>query len=87
MAEPAARRDGILLLDLNAKLLSAAIEPGNRITFEYSSDSRAIARFDRRPARMNVDGDPAPTDCANAGECAVLLPRGRHSVTLATAAN
>ena len=72
--EPAARRDGITLIDLNAKLRSASVESGKRLVFEYSSDSRAIARFDRKPVRIEVDGTPLAPDLA------VLLPRGDHRV-------
>jgi hypothetical protein len=68
--EPApARRDSISLIDLNAKLRSASIESGNRVTFEYSSDSRAIARFDREPSRLEVDGA-----AYSVTDSAVLLP-------------
>jgi hypothetical protein len=84
VVEPAARRDAISLIDLNAKLRSASIESGRRITFEYSSEGRAIARFDRKPARLDVDGAAFTTDCLPPGECAVLLPRGDHRVTAAT---
>lgn len=73
--ERSAKRDMIALIDLNATLRSAA-ESGKRIVFEYSSDSRAIARFDRKPARIDVDGKPYPA------EATVLLPRGSHRVTV-----
>lgn len=71
--EPGAKPDTISLIDLNATLRSAS-ESGKRIVFEYSSDSRAIARFDRRPARLEVDGTPLTP------EATVLLPRGFHRV-------
>jgi hypothetical protein len=77
--ETAPKRDGIALIDLNGKLRSAA-ESGRRISFEYSSDSRAIARFDRKPSRMELDGEPFPVTCPQRGDCAVLLPRGAHRV-------
>jgi hypothetical protein len=77
--EPAPRRDAIALIDLNAKLRSAS-ETGKRIGFEYSSESRAIARFDRKPSRMEVDGEAASPVCLESGECTILLPRGTHRV-------
>jgi hypothetical protein len=77
--EPAPKRDGITVIDINATLRSAAVE-SKRVAFEYSSESRAIARFDRRPARIDVDGEPFPGTCVDPGECAVLLPRGTHTV-------
>jgi hypothetical protein len=77
VVEPmAARRETISLIDLNAKLRSASIDSGKRVTFEYSSESRAIAVFDRVPSRMEVDGVPY-----SANERSVLLPRGDHRVT------
>ncbi|HWE50274.1 MAG TPA: hypothetical protein VG273_10815 [Bryobacteraceae bacterium] len=75
--EPAARRDGIALIDLNARLISAAVSSAKQIRFEYESDSRAIARFDRAPSRVEVDGLPmAPAEV-------VMLPRGTHRVVVA----
>jgi hypothetical protein len=79
--EPAAKREGIALIDINAKLRAASTEPGKRIAFEYSSDSRAIARFDHRPSRMEVDGLAYSTACSSPGDCAVMLPHGDHRVT------
>jgi hypothetical protein len=84
--EPAPKRDGIAVIDLNAKLRSAAAESGKRVTFEYSSESRAIVRFDRKPVRVEVDGERLPAEllsatCAETGDCAVLLPGGTHRVT------
>jgi hypothetical protein len=81
--EPApAERKTISLIDLNAKLRSASVESNKRLSFEYSSESRAIARFDRKPSRMEVDGVAYPALCVEPGDCAVLLPRGDHRVTV-----
>jgi hypothetical protein len=79
--EPAPKREGISLIDLNASLRSASADGVRRMSFEYSSDSRAIARFDRPPSRVDVDGAAYSTACSATGECAVLLPRGDHRVT------
>jgi hypothetical protein len=70
-----ATRETLSLIDLNAKLRSASIESNKRVTFEYSSDSRAIARFDRKPSHLEVDG------VAFTPNSVVLLPRGDHRVT------
>ncbi len=70
------RPEVICLIDLNANLLSASIDSGKRVVFEYSSESRAIAVFDRKPSRLEVDGAPWSASAA-----AVLLPRGNHRVT------
>jgi hypothetical protein len=79
--EAGPRLDSIMLVDLNATLNSALIESGRRITFEYTSDSRAIARFDRSPSRLEVDGNPIPARCEGQGICSIFLPRGDHRVT------
>jgi hypothetical protein len=71
--EPAPKREGIALIDLNAKLRSASVE-GARIAFAYSSDSRAIARFSRIPAHIEIDGKQVTAADV------VLLPRGDHRV-------
>jgi hypothetical protein len=76
VVEPAPRREALSLIDLNAKLRSASVESGRRVAFEYSSESRAIARFDRKPSHIDVDGTPYPADVT------VLLPRGDHRVTV-----
>lgn len=78
--EPGPKRDAISIIDLNAKLRSASVESGKRIAFDYSSDSRAIVRFDRKPSRIEVDGELIPA-CDLPGECSVMLPRGVHHVT------
>ncbi|MES1257017.1 MAG: hypothetical protein ABUS51_01250 [Acidobacteriota bacterium] len=77
--EPAARRGTLTIADLNARLKSASIE-GKRVAFEYSSDSRALARFDRKPVQMEVDGTPFTATCIEGSDCTVLLPRGEHRV-------
>ncbi len=77
--EAGARRDAISVSDLNATLRTASSD-GKRVRFRYQSDSRAIVLFDRRPATIEVDGQPYSTACVEASECAVLLPRGDHEV-------
>jgi len=79
VVEPAPTRDLLTLVDLNAKLLSASAESG-KLVFEYESDSRAIARFDRKPSRLQVDGARLTVDCVNGAPCAVLLPHGAHKI-------
>jgi hypothetical protein len=78
--EAGPKRDEIAIVDLNARLRSASLE-GNRASFEYSSDSRAIVRFDRMPRELELDGAALTANCGEAGECSVLLPRGDHRVT------
>jgi len=65
----------IRLTDLNGDLLSAAALPDG-MEFSYESSARAMARFDRVPGRLRIDG-------VEAHPASVLaLPKGRHQVTV-----
>ncbi len=79
--ETAPKREGISVADLNATLRSASVE-GKKVSFDYSSASRAIARFDRKPAFIEIDGQAFAAVCVEASDCAVLLPRGEHRVVV-----
>jgi hypothetical protein len=88
VVEPAPKRDAISISDLNATLRTASSD-GKRARFRYTSDSRAIVLFDRKPTAMEVDGRSYVPACVvspglasdNAtSDCAVLLPRGDHEV-------
>ena len=78
--EAAPKWDGLSVLDLNAALRSASVE-GKGISFEYSNSSRAIVRFDRKPASMDIDGAPFPVSCVESSDCTVMLPSGDHRVS------
>lgn len=80
VVEPAVHREGISVIDLNARLRSATVE-GKRLFFDYSSDSRAIVRFDRKPVQLEVDGVPIAPNCIASSDCAMLLPGGNHRVS------
>ncbi|MEP6715935.1 MAG: hypothetical protein ABJC09_10190 [Terriglobia bacterium] len=77
--EPGSKRNAIGIPDLNARLLSASTE-GKKTTFEYSSESRAIVKFDRKPSRMELDGQIYTGNCMELTDCTVMLPLGRHRV-------
>jgi hypothetical protein len=77
--EAAPKREGLSIADLNATLRSASVE-GKRVSFDYSSASRALVRFDRQPALVEVDGLAFPAACVDASDCVILLPRGDHRV-------
>jgi hypothetical protein len=77
----APKREGITLSDLNATLLAAAVE-GKRVAVTYRSESRAIARFDRRPVSVEIDGAPSQAACLEATNCVLLLPEGQHRITV-----
>jgi hypothetical protein len=65
------------LADLNAQLQSASVL-GRGLEFAYRSSSRAIAIFDRLPARVEIDGEKVEPHFLGP---ALFLPRGQHFVT------
>lgn len=69
---------GLRLLRLNGDLKASRILNSSEIEFSYESSSRAIAMFDRRPSRIQIDG--ADETILRAGSATVLLPRGQHVV-------
>jgi hypothetical protein len=73
---------GPRLLRLNGELKSAGAVGTADIEFTYESASRAIAVLDRPVRLLRVDGIPESVRAA--GPNTVLLPRGRHLVTMAT---
>jgi hypothetical protein len=84
VVEPGAKREAISVSDLNADLRTASTD-GKRIRFRYASDSRAIARFDRKPAALELDNQAFAINCiasegAESSGCAMMLPRGDHDV-------
>ncbi|HWE00340.1 MAG TPA: hypothetical protein VG345_14920, partial [Bryobacteraceae bacterium] len=81
VVEPAPECDSIRVLDVNARLINAAME-NKRVKIEYESGSRAVVRFDRKPARVDLDDAPFAFACADKGECAMLLPRGHHRIAV-----
>jgi hypothetical protein len=80
--ERSARLDAPSITDLNAVLRSAVVESGKRVSFEYTSDSRAIATFDRRLSLLEIDGNSTTPGCDGPAVCTVMLPRGSHRVTV-----
>ncbi|HVX66643.1 MAG TPA: hypothetical protein VHA11_08580 [Bryobacteraceae bacterium] len=79
---PAAASTGIpgRLVDFNGELKSAAALPGG-MQFAYRTFSGAIAVFDRKPVRQQIDGFDAPLEWLASGDAPVVaLPRGQHLV-------
>ena len=66
------------LLDFNGDLKSATVVPGG-VEFAYQSGARALARLDRAPQQVEIDGEPVTPQMA---DHVLLLPRGQHLVTL-----
>ena len=76
--EPGARNTAGHLTDFNGLLQSAAPTP-HGFEFAYQSSSRALAKLDRPPLTMAIDGaDQKPVFV----DSTLVLPRGQHIVTL-----
>ncbi len=80
--EAAAGEPPLRLLDLNGELKTAAVQRDG-VEFSYDSTARALAVLDRRPGRVEVDGEEAATRLVENGRGWVLfLPRGQHVVNV-----
>ncbi|MGB9606281.1 MAG: hypothetical protein ACPL88_10445, partial [Bryobacteraceae bacterium] len=74
--EPAGAAEPVRLLDLNAELLAAESQAAG-VEFAYRASSRAIAVLDRRPARIELDGEAVSIGSIQERDRFVLLlPRG-----------
>jgi hypothetical protein len=83
LIEKATAPTAVRLIDFNGDLQSAALRPSG-LEFTYASASRALAVLDKRPARLAIDGSPAPLEPLAAGPArfALSLPRGQHLVAM-----
>ena len=79
---PGPALDGPRLLRLNGELLSALALTPTSLEFQYDSPARAIAVLDRPASRIRVDGRDRVL--AQAGPSTILLPHGRHTITIFT---
>lgn len=75
---PAATEPRASLVDFNGVLESAASLPDG-IELDYTSRSRAMATFDRKPVRLRLDGQPAKLDLL---DNVLRLPPGRHKAVI-----
>ena len=66
------------LLDFNGDLRSASAIAGG-IEFAYQSSARAMARLERAPRKLEIDGAESKPEFAGA---VLILPRGQHLVTI-----
>ena len=78
--EPGPAVPALGVLQVTADLKSAGYGPGGRVEFAYTSQARVYARLDRRPGRVEIDGQPAAALLA--GATTLILPRGQHLVTI-----
>jgi hypothetical protein len=83
VVEPAANAPPVHILDFNGDLTTASVRPGG-VEFGYVASSRAIAAFDRKPVRQQIDGAAAPLDFTDSDgpPFVVIFPRGQHLVEL-----
>ncbi len=77
--EPGKQPAAAHLVDLNATLKAASAN-ADGFEFAYDSNSRALARFDRLPKSMQIDGAQSTPVFVDS---TLVLPRGQHIVTLA----
>ena len=69
-------------IDLNADLQSASAS-GSTIEFSYRSAARAIARIDREPVEIEVNGLPAKVPVLpSKSHWSLLLPKGQNSIRI-----
>ena len=68
----------VRLLDFNATLESASVT-GTAIELRYRSAARALARFERKPLSLQIDGRAAQPVLE---QDTLLLPRGEHTVAV-----
>ena len=66
------------ILEFNGDLKTASVVAGG-VEFAYQSTARALARVDRMPRRIEIDG--AEWKPERFGDT-LALPRGQHFVTL-----
>ena len=76
--EPGSADTAAHMTDFNGSLQSASATPRG-LEFSYQSSSRALARLDRAPQRMEIDGAAAKPEFIDA---TLVLPRGQHIVSL-----
>ena len=55
------------MLDFNAELISAERTGGSSVELSYQSSARVMARLDRKPVRLELDGGDAPLSFLTAG--------------------
>ncbi|HEY2017510.1 MAG TPA: hypothetical protein VGH38_28590 [Bryobacteraceae bacterium] len=78
--ETASASCGVYLLRLNGDLKSARAVSPVSIEFSYESSARAIATLDRAPRSLQIDGKDSAME--RTGAATLLLPAGRHAVTI-----
>ena len=76
--EPGGSPVATRLVDLNATL-EAAAETRGGMELRYRSEARALARFERKPVSLLIDGKAAQ---AVFEDDTLLLPRGEHTVAV-----
>ena len=78
--EPSPDLPPLRVESFNGELKSAAVTASG-VELAYRSPARALARLDRIPSRIEIDGAEAKPQFAGT---VLLLPRGQHLITLFT---
>jgi hypothetical protein len=68
----------VRVLDFNGDLKMAGVTPQG-IEFAYQSTARAMARLERAPSNLQIDGVERTPEMAGS---VLLLPRGQHLISL-----
>jgi hypothetical protein len=76
--EPGAKEAPALMTDFNGTLQSASATAGG-LEFAYESPSRALAKLNHTPRKLEIDGAETKPEYQ---ESTLVLPRGQHIVTL-----
>jgi len=80
--ERATQSPPLHLIDFNGDLRTATAT-GSGIDFTYTSPARAFAVLDRKPSKIELDGEAAAVEASPvAGGWLLTLPRGQHLVSV-----
>ena len=77
--EPATAPVAVRIMSFNGEVTSAEVV-AHGVEMAYSSGTRAVAVLNRKPERVEIDGEAGAPEVA--GPTAVFLPRGQHVVTI-----
>jgi len=76
--QPSSNQPPLRVLDFNGELKTANAGEGS-VEFAYQSSARALARLERPPRKLEIDGLAAEPEMAGS---VLILPRGQHFVVL-----
>ncbi len=72
------------IMSITGNLLSVVYEMRN-VIFDYTSDWKTLAAFNREPTAISMDGHPYQFTAVKGNDCySVVLPPGKHHVEIVT---